>query len=607
MKKILIFVIVFMIFNFVNLIAIHSEKTIFDLANRKEIVVTEEVSSEIINEQIKTTNSGLRTGLIWEASAEWAICKSVGISDETYHPFIGWHTNDEAWSYFGETNNIPLWEYDIYGAEYLPHDIISDGTYMVGGNGDTIYGFSASSGIPDWTYSIDNPNDDIFQIVISNDGSTIYFVSGDDYDYSFITSVDLTTSIENWSYSLPSGGYSANLVLSGNNEKILITQYYDAIIYSDSGELIFQTSIAGGSQCTPAISDDGNIFAFGSLSGYGSVYEYNVIMQTYNLKWQHQFVGGSYDWVYAIAISGDGSTVAFGSKKSNNGELAVFNIESSEPLWIYQSVNDLISDIDLSVDGSVIAASSYGPEDDSDNDFWFFNINSNEPVFSFNCQGSPYDIDLSNDGTRCIVGGKAVHSGTMGHGGNVYYFDNTILYGAIVGVVTNAETGNPLENALITVGTYTATSNSYGEYFIEQIEMGDYTLTCELTGYELYSEDITVDDVETINIALIPISDSEDILISNNKISLSNYPNPFNPSTTISFETTNLHEDTRIEIFNLKGQLIRKLEIVNVKLGINSVIWNGTDNNGKEVPSGIYLYKLKSGRFISTKKMILMK
>ncbi|MCK4695634.1 MAG: carboxypeptidase regulatory-like domain-containing protein, partial [Candidatus Cloacimonetes bacterium] len=544
MKKIFIIIIVFMIYNLINLSAIQSEMTLIDLINSKEIIVTEEVSSEIINEPINLTNQNSRTELIWEATAEWAICKSVGISDDTYCPFIGWHSNDEAWAYFGETNNIPIWEYNINGAEYLPHDITSDGTYMVGGTGNTIFGFTASSNIPDWSYSISNPDDEIFQIVISNDCTTVYFVSGDDYDYSFITSVDINTSTENWSYSLPLGGNSANLILSNNNEKILITQYYDAIIYSNVGELLFQTSIAGGSQCTPAISDEGNIFAFGSLSGYGSVYEYNIISQTYELKWQHQFVGGTYSWVYALAISGDGSTVAFGSLKSENqlysGELAVFNIESNEPLWIFQSVNDLISDINISADGSVIAASGWGPEDDSDNDFWFFNTSSNEPVFSYNCQGSPIDIDLSDDGSRCIVGGKAVHCRTMGHGGKLYYFDNSPEYGAILGIVTDADSGNPLEDALITVGTYTATSNSNGEYFIEQIETGNYTLTCELTGYELYSEEIVVDDIEIIDIALNSTSYSEDSTSPNENFFLSNYPNPFNPSTTIYFETTNL-------------------------------------------------------------------
>jgi hypothetical protein len=609
MKKILIFVIIFMIYNFINLLAIQSEMTIIDLAKSKEIVVTEEVSSEIINEPIKLTNINSRTELIWEATAAWAICKSVGISDETYCPFIGWHSNDEAYAYFGETNNIPIWEYDITGAEYLAHDITSDGTCMVGTAGNTIYGFSTSSGIPDWSYPISNPDDDIFQIAISNDSSTIYFVSGDDYDYSFITSVDINSFTENWSYSLPLGGYCANLILSDNNEKILITQYYDAIIYSDTGELVFQTSIAGGSQCAPSISDDGNVFAVGSLSGYGSVYQYNGTTQTYELEWQHHFVGGSFDWVYSTAVSGDGSTIAFGSLKSQNGcysgELVVLNIESNEPLWIFQSVYDLISDIDISVDGFVIAASSWGPEDDGEDDFWFFNIGSNEPIFSYNCQGSPIDIDLSSDGTRCIVGGKAVHCGTMGHGGKLYYFDNSPEYGTISGVVTDANTGNLLEDALITVGTYTATSNLNGEYFIEQIEMGEYTLTCELIGYELYSEDIVVDGIEIIDIALNSTSDSEDLIILKEKIFLTNYPNPFNPSTTISFSLiSESTENTELIIYNLKGQEIRQYSIFNNQ---SSILWNGTDENNNPVSSGIYLYKLKNGRYTSTRKMILMK
>ena len=88
---------------------------------------------------------------------------------------------------------------------------------------------------------------------------------------------------------------------------------------------------------------------------------------------------------------------------------------------------------------------------------------------------------------------------------------------------------------------------------------------------------------------------------------LSNYPNPFNPSTTISFETTNLHENSRIEIYNLKGRKIKKLEVRNLKLGINNVEWDGTDQNNKPVSSGIYFYKLRVGDFHQVKKMILMK
>ncbi|NOR87179.1 MAG: hypothetical protein GQ527_06175 [Bacteroidales bacterium] len=193
-----------------------SEKIITDYINGKTYIEQDYISSEINNNYIKNLNNSDEATLVWEAEAPYAICKSVGISDETYQSFVGWRVNDEAWSLYNETSSTPEWTFDINGAEYLPQDITSDGSYMVGANGNTIYGFIPSSNIPDWTFNISNFADDIFNIVLSNDGETVYFVSGDDYDYSFITSVDISTSTENWSFALPEGGYMVSLVLSAN-------------------------------------------------------------------------------------------------------------------------------------------------------------------------------------------------------------------------------------------------------------------------------------------------------------------------------------------------------------------------------------------------------
>ncbi len=93
-------------------------------------------------------------------------------------------------------------------------------------------------------------------------------------------------------------------------------------------------------------------------------------------------------------------------------------------------------------------------------------------------------------------------------------------------------------------------------------------------------------------------------------IRLSNYPNPFNPSTTISFSfTTEITENTEIEIFNIKGQMIKSIPIPSsFHSPITSVTWNGTDNNNNTVSSGIYFYNLKSGdRVVASKKMLLLK
>ncbi len=91
---------------------------------------------------------------------------------------------------------------------------------------------------------------------------------------------------------------------------------------------------------------------------------------------------------------------------------------------------------------------------------------------------------------------------------------------------------------------------------------------------------------------------------------LSNYPNPFNPSTTISFSlNTENTENTEINIFNIKGQKVKTFLInPSTDQPINSVIWNGTDENEQPVASGIYLYQLNiDDKVIASKKCLLLK
>jgi hypothetical protein len=92
---------------------------------------------------------------------------------------------------------------------------------------------------------------------------------------------------------------------------------------------------------------------------------------------------------------------------------------------------------------------------------------------------------------------------------------------------------------------------------------------------------------------------------------LKNYPNPFNPTTTISFNLTTEHtESTEIIIYNIKGQKIRQYSIFNNQSGYaglkSSIVWDGTDNDNKPISSGIYLYKLNLPNS-QVNKMLLLK
>jgi hypothetical protein len=89
-------------------------------------------------------------------------------------------------------------------------------------------------------------------------------------------------------------------------------------------------------------------------------------------------------------------------------------------------------------------------------------------------------------------------------------------------------------------------------------------------------------------------------------ILVANYPNPFNPTTTIVFQNAT-HGLVVIDIFNLKGQKVRSLLHEALQSGTHYVHWDGTDDNHRAVASGIYLYQMTTAEYSSTRKMILMK
>lgn len=84
------------------------------------------------------------------------------------------------------------------------------------------------------------------------------------------------------------------------------------------------------------------------------------------------------------------------------------------------------------------------------------------------------------------------------------------------------------------------------------------------------------------------------------------YPNPFNPSTSISYD---LAENSRVimEVFNIKGQKIKTLLNQDVNSGRYSILWNGKDDYNKSVASGVYFCRMQAGKYHQQKKLMLIK
>lgn len=186
--------------------------------------------------------------------------------------------------------------------------------------------------------------------------------------------------------------------------------------------------------------------------------------------------------------------------------------------------------------------------------------------------------------------------------------------GTFYGYVYDAEM-NPVENVAIehtpdciSIPDIITDENGYFE-----VELYAFNYNCHLQLLSLASMDsiITIDPEEQ-NYYEFVFEDyvhSENIEISATAsyFNLSNHPNPFNPRTEISFKIANFGENTKIEIYNSKGQLIRTIPAnINEKEG--TVVWNGINDNGKPVPSDVYLYKLVSGnKELAVNKMLLLK
>ena len=129
-----------------------------------------------------------------------------------------------------------------------------------------------------------------------------------------------------------------------------------------------------------------------------------------------------------------------------------------------------------------------------------------------------------------------------------------------------------------------------------------------------YSVDMIINDDREETIVLIDLtvtstSTQNDVIFSKTEL-LGNYPNPFNPETTIKYNLQN-NADVALEIYNIKGQLVRALVSTSQEAGLHSVVWDGKDSNGTDVSSGIYFsnFGANTGNsdYTSVKKIILLK
>jgi len=137
-------------------------------------------------------------------------------------------------------------------------------------------------------------------------------------------------------------------------------------------------------------------------------------------------------------------------------------------------------------------------------------------------------------------------------------------------------------------------------------QFGLYAFQMDTDGIAGYFDNIVVKQYESVPTSVQPKSLTESQNKPTNFTLSQNYPNPFNPETNIAFQINN-PEFVELTIYDLLGRKIKNLISEQKAPGSYLVSWNGRDEYESKVPSGVYMYTLKTGSFTATKKMILMK
>jgi flagellar hook assembly protein FlgD len=113
---------------------------------------------------------------------------------------------------------------------------------------------------------------------------------------------------------------------------------------------------------------------------------------------------------------------------------------------------------------------------------------------------------------------------------------------------------------------------------------------------------------ETEEIVDLPTSVENGFDLTGAGKDLSNYPNPFNPRTCISFHIKGkMSGKTEVKIFDLNNRLVKTLLLKNIKPGLHTLFWDSSDNSGKKAASGVYFCRLKYGNKVQNRKLILMR
>jgi hypothetical protein len=173
-------------------------------------------------------------------------------------------------------------------------------------------------------------------------------------------------------------------------------------------------------------------------------------------------------------------------------------------------------------------------------------------------------------------------------------------------------TGTVLDNVIVVITNSAnqvigfSRTNELGQYSVSNVPAESFNVIATKLGYATVTQPVSLSGTQIADFIMQAPTANDDSVTPGIPAMITNYPNPFNPNTNILF-TAPKDSQVSVKIFNIKGQCIKNLLNTNVKAGNHVLTWDGTDNNGNGVTSGIYMVSMRGNGFSTNHKMTLMK
>jgi uncharacterized delta-60 repeat protein len=445
--------------------------------------------------------------------------------------------------------------------------------------------------------------------------------------------------------------YAQAVAIDSGNNIIVTGTFYNGndfdfltIKYNSSGDTIWLRSYdSGGSDIARDVTVDayGNIIVVGS-SRMDSIYDCLIVKYDCDgtVVWVQRYSNGlnNFCWAVDVDMSQNYVVTGYGYNGYNNDYLTIKYADSGDTLWSRRydaGLNDLGADVAVdSANSIIVTGSSYS----------FADTTYRYLTIKYDAQGetlwvrpflSPYYLDNHAYSIAVDAVNNIIVAGKPGLFPLIIKYNpagDTLWTSYIpqvgVSVTEPYDVTVDSSNNIIVIFNHVETGSDHDYLVIKMSPAGDIVWTTAFRqgedGWDAYPYGVAVDtagdiivtgfehDGSTFNWVTVKYTEGsgieEEIACAGAEICelYEPFPNPFVSQTRVGYLCAN-PRDMRINIFDVDGRLVRNLFDQNTLAGTMTLVWNGSDDSGRKLPSGVYFVRLETANCSITKKIVKLK